>query len=109
MKDRGLRRHHEQRIRERFREVAQRWAGKYDSWAQKWEHKWENGKLVSREHKIDNRGYVQRLSWIERTMRLLAHHNKCPCGMCKRERYRRDRFDPQKELRDGEDQGPDEM
>lgn len=94
-KDRSVRRHHEERIRERFRNVAKRWAGKYDNWVNKWFFT-PDGVM---HHYLDRTGFVKRMQFIETTIRRLAHHNKCPCGMCKRERYRREKFDPHEELK----------
>ncbi len=68
---RSLRRHHEQRLRARYRKVADRWAG---------------NAFVG----------VDRIRYVEQTASRLAHHHNCPCWMCKRPRYdrRRDGVEP---------------
>lgn len=82
MPKRAERRHHEERIKDKFKRVAKRWAGTVDAWTNKVKVKWENGKIIAREHYIDWSGGVERMKFIEKTANKLAHHNKCDCGMC---------------------------
>lgn len=95
MTKRAERRHHESRIKQKFREVATRWAGRYDSWTHR--YKWirdANGKLIQVLTQLDRTGFTRRLQYIDRTAARLAHHNKCPCGMCKNGDYKREQCKP---------------
>ena len=91
MPKRAERRHHEERIKGKFKKVVKRWAGRLDSWTHKVKLTWENGKIIARERYIDWSGGVQRMRFIHKTASRLAHHHKCDCGMCHKERYRTER------------------
>lgn len=105
MPKRAERRHHEDRVKNKFKKVAKRWAGRYDSWAQRWDIRWENGKIVYRQHVIDATGYTRRMQFIERTAAKLAHHSKCDCWMCHGEKYDRKQKKAQDALIIKEDTG----
>ena len=83
MPKRAERRHHEERVKTKFKKVAKRLAGNNDSWIGKWDIKWENGKLISRRHYLDRRGAVQRLQIIEKNAVRMAHHPRHQCCICK--------------------------
>jgi hypothetical protein len=94
MQNRALRRHHEERVKQNKRSIAKRWAGDVGKWVNKLNVIWgpnDKGKIdiIAREKYIDRRGATERLKYIERTANRLAHHNKCPCYICKRDRYDR--------------------
>jgi hypothetical protein len=99
---RSERRHHEARVKERKRPIAKRWAGEVGQWVNKlkvtWSGRGTGTVTIHREKWIDRRGAVERMKFIERTINRLAHHNKCPCGMCKRGRYNRKTDAPPIEL-----------
>lgn len=88
MPKRAERRHHEERIKGKFRKIVKRWAGKVDAWTHKCKLIWEDGKIVSREYYIDRSGGAERMRHIDKEANQLAHHHKCDCWMCHRERYR---------------------
>lgn len=95
MAKRAERRHHESRIKQKFREVATRWAGRYDSWVVK--YKWvrdANGKLIQVLTYLDRTGFTKRLQYIDRQAVRLAHHNKCTCGGCRNADYKREQRRP---------------
>lgn len=102
MPKRAMRRHHEARVKESKRAIAKRWAGTDGQWINKLNVIWGGPSVgvIAREKYIDRRGAVERLKFIEKTANRLAHHNKCPCGMCKRERYDRRKDAPPIELED---------
>jgi pterin-4a-carbinolamine dehydratase len=83
MSKRATRRHHEERVKSKFKQVAKRLAGKEDTWVGKWDIKWENGKIVSRRHYIDRTGAVKRMQFIEKTAVKMAHHPRHQCQMCR--------------------------
>lgn len=88
MPKRAQRRHHEERIKEKFKKVAKRWAGTLDNWTNKVRVKWDNGRVVALEHYIDRSGGARMMKYIEKQANRMAHHSKCDCGMCHKERYR---------------------
>lgn len=68
---RALRRHHEERIKKKYLFVAKRWAGRsFGGW---------KPPSFSKEE------------YLQRTVNKLAHHHKCPCWMCKNEKYDRNK------------------
>jgi hypothetical protein len=83
MPKRAERRHHEERVKAKFKKVAKRLAGRPDSWIGKWDIKFENGKLISRRHYLDRTGAVKRLQIIEENAVRMAHHPRHQCKMCK--------------------------
>jgi hypothetical protein len=83
MSKRATRRHHEERVKSKFKQVAKRLAGKEDIWVGKWDIKWESGKIVSRRHYIDRTGAIKRMQFIEKTAVKMAHHPRHQCQMCR--------------------------
>jgi len=83
MPKRAERRHHEERVKVKFKKVAKQLAGKVDNWVGKWEIKWKDGKVVSRQHSIDNTGAVKRMQYIEKTAVKMAHHPRHQCYICR--------------------------
>lgn len=87
-KKRAVRRHHLFRVRESKRWIARRWALRTNFWINKWTWKTIDGELAM-VHYLDPKGQAEYNKYIERTIRRLANHNKCPCQMCKLPRYNR--------------------
>ena len=67
MPKRAERRHHEERIKAKFKRVVRRW----------WSGLWPKDASYMR--------------WVEDTAAKRAHHNKCDCWMCRQDRYDRQR------------------
>lgn len=75
-KKRALRRHHEDRMKAKYRKVAIKFAGSINHWV--------NGNWVNGPPGI--KGYEE---WIQKQTAKLAHHHNHFCQMCRRPRYNR--------------------
>lgn len=87
---RAERRHQRRRIQEKYRQLARRWAGGPSRWIITWRWSEDFTRCVTVYHPFWRDARVQ---FIERTARRLEAHHKCPCGLCKRPRYERERAD----------------
>lgn len=113
MPKRAERRHHETRIKEKFKKVAARWAGSVGSWIQKrWVPAVDGSGRFTRMNTLDMAGGAKRMKHIEETAAKLAHHSKCDCGMCHKDRYRtsrhRERVLDKIYIEEGKDNGKEE-
>ena len=89
MSKRAERRHHQERVRERKRPIVKRWARVDGDWIVKRTIEWLPDGRWRPITLLDNTGPRRRIEYIERNIRLLANHNKCPCKMCKNAKFNR--------------------
>lgn len=102
MSKRAERRHHEKRVKDKFRDAARRWIGRYDSLVGKWEFK-QKGGLLFRKYVLDPRGLLNRSRWIENQAVRRAHHPQHQCVIChpsEKELRRRREFEIKKKSRE---------
>lgn len=82
MPKRAERRHHEGRVKDKFRRVVKeqtRWMANAGRWEFRRD---ENGRIVSRKHIIDRSKAVERLRLIDEQGAQMAHHPAHQCEMC---------------------------
>jgi hypothetical protein len=109
MPKRAERRHHEDRVKTKFKKVVKQQTKWMVSTPGHWELKWENGKLISRRFILDKTLGVERLQTIEKQGAQMAHHPQHQCVMChpgKKELKHKHEFELARkspEIDDGED------
>ena len=82
MPKRAERRHHEERVKSKFKKVVK----EQTKWMQDpsvLDVKFENGKVVSRRVKLDRTRPVKRMEVIEKRGVQMAHHPRHQCQICK--------------------------
>lgn len=82
MPKRAERRHHEERVKAKFKKIVKR----QTKWMEdpgRWEWRVENGRTVSRRHIIDRSLPVKRLKEIEKQGAQMAHHPRHDCELCR--------------------------
>ena len=82
MPKRAERRHHEERVKSKFKKVARRMAGVEGQWVLVWKPVLENGKKIYR-HRLDQSRATDRLRFIEKTTWKMAHHPRHQCQICR--------------------------
>jgi hypothetical protein len=85
-------RHHESRIKANWRRRI-RAREEHGLWDASWRWKMVNGKRRWVKVLVPD-AKAKREAYIEKQARYRAHHNKCPCPLCKRPRYNRRKATP---------------
>lgn len=83
MSKRAERRHHEERVKSRFKRVVKEQTKWMMGIPGNWEWKWENGRVVSRRFVLDRSLAAKRLQQIDRLGGKMAHHPRHDCEMCR--------------------------